>query len=131
MRKTKKRAQRLQSARIWIIKYEGKNIVKGYTKHFAVDIMCAIAELQLLGHKFTDEYINSVRKNIESKKIKQREKKEKDLEGLLYSDSDDTFYFIAGYTSGGAPYGITWEEAKSIIGEEGNGIDYKNNGSDF
>jgi RimJ/RimL family protein N-acetyltransferase len=23
---------------------------------------------------------------------------------------DDRFYFIAGYTSGGAPYGVTWEE---------------------
>jgi hypothetical protein len=23
---------------------------------------------------------------------------------------DDTFYYIAGYTSGGAPYGVTWEE---------------------
>mgnify|MGYP007086047993 FL=1 len=25
-------------------------------------------------------------------------------------EQDDTFFFIAGYTSGGAPYGITWEE---------------------
>lgn len=25
-------------------------------------------------------------------------------------DQDDTFYYIAGYTSGGAPYGVTWEE---------------------
>ncbi|CAM4245769.1 UPF0158 family protein [Paenibacillus alkaliterrae] len=25
-------------------------------------------------------------------------------------DQDDTFYFIAGYTDGGAPFGITWEE---------------------
>lgn len=23
---------------------------------------------------------------------------------------DDRFFFIAGYTSGGAPYGVTWEE---------------------
>ena len=29
----------------------------------------------------------------------------------LFSEyQDDTFYYIAGYTSGGAPYGITWEE---------------------
>lgn len=28
-------------------------------------------------------------------------------------DSDETFYFIAGYTSGGAPYGITWDEIVS------------------
>ena len=25
-------------------------------------------------------------------------------------EQDDTFFFIAGYTSGGAPYGDTWEE---------------------
>lgn len=25
-------------------------------------------------------------------------------------DQDDTFFFIAGYTSGGAPYGVTWAE---------------------
>jgi hypothetical protein len=25
-------------------------------------------------------------------------------------DSDDTFAYIAGYTSGGAPYGLTWEQ---------------------
>ena len=23
---------------------------------------------------------------------------------------DDRFYYIAGHTSGGAPYGVTWEE---------------------
>ena len=25
-------------------------------------------------------------------------------------DQDDRFFYIAGYTSGGAPYGVTWEE---------------------
>ena len=29
-----------------------------------------------------------------------------------YPLSDENFYFIAGYTSGGAPYGITCEQAK-------------------
>lgn len=28
----------------------------------------------------------------------------------IFSDSDETFYFIAGYTSNDVPYGITWEE---------------------
>ena len=33
---------------------------------------------------------------------------------------DETFFYIAGYTSGGAPYGITWEEAaaQGILTEE-------------
>lgn len=28
----------------------------------------------------------------------------------MYPDSDETFYYIAGYTSNGVPFGITWEE---------------------
>jgi hypothetical protein len=27
-----------------------------------------------------------------------------------HPDSDDTFAYIAGYTSGGSPFGTTWEE---------------------
>ncbi|MCH1624469.1 GNAT family N-acetyltransferase [Ferdinandcohnia quinoae] len=30
--------------------------------------------------------------------------------GIYGEDSDENFYFIAGYTDGGEPYGITWEE---------------------
>ena len=26
-------------------------------------------------------------------------------------EQDENFYYIAGYTAGGAPYGITWEQA--------------------
>ena len=33
-------------------------------------------------------------------------KKEKELPER-FPDSDETFYYIAGYTSGGAPYGVT------------------------
>ena len=28
----------------------------------------------------------------------------------LQKDFDENFSFIAGYTSGGAPYGLTWDE---------------------
>lgn len=43
-------------------------------------------------------------------------KKEKNSE-ILY-ESDETFAFIAGYTSGGAPYGITWEEMNGADEDE-------------
>ncbi|MGM0500582.1 MAG: hypothetical protein ACQERL_10310 [Bacillota bacterium] len=33
-----------------------------------------------------------------------------------WQDSD--YYFIAGYTSGGVPYGITWEEYKREYRED-------------
>lgn len=38
-------------------------------------------------------------------------------------DQDDQFYFIAGYTEWGVPYGVTWEEyeAQSAL-DKGNGV---------
>lgn len=44
-------------------------------------------------------------KNTDKKKIKKRRKEQ----NITY-DSDDVFAFIAGYTSGGFPYSVTWEE---------------------
>ncbi len=46
-------------------------------------------------------------KKAHTKRRKKRAKKEPEL---LPMEQDDTFFFIAGYTSGGAPYGLTWEE---------------------
>jgi hypothetical protein len=34
-------------------------------------------------------------------------------------DSDETFAFIAGYTEGGAPYGIAWDDADAMANEAG------------
>lgn len=42
--------------------------------------------------------------------MKKHRKKTKQESDLL--EQDENFYFIAGYTSGGAPYGITWEQAR-------------------
>ncbi|WP_156450338.1 hypothetical protein [Sporosarcina sp. HYO08] len=41
----------------------------------------------------------------------------------MYDDEfgqDEQFFFIAGYTEGGAPYGISWEEAyaEGLVEEE-------------
>ena len=43
---------------------------------------------------------------------KRREREKKAMEQMWdnYPNADDTFFFIAGYTPGGAPYGVTWEE---------------------
>lgn len=41
--------------------------------------------------------------------MKKKRKKTKRLEEEVYDDGE--FMFIAGYTEGGAPYGVTWEEA--------------------
>ena len=55
-------------------------------------------------------------------KKKTKKKKRKSEIDILDIDpfQDETFFYIAGYTSGGAPYGITWEEAaaQGILTEE-------------
>lgn len=38
-------------------------------------------------------------------------------------DQNDYFYYIAGYTSGGAPYGVTWEEMGLQPYEDSTGMD--------
>ena len=43
--------------------------------------------------------------------MKKKKKQKQELYDSTYVDQDDYFYYIAGYTPGGAPYGITWEEA--------------------
>lgn len=40
-----------------------------------------------------------------------RKKSDMDIYSVDNQESDEYFYFIVGYTPGGAPYGITWEEA--------------------
>ena len=41
---------------------------------------------------------------------KKKRKMRKQESEFIREDQDDRFFYIAGYTSGGAPYGVTWEE---------------------
>jgi hypothetical protein len=107
-----KRAARLQAAKAWLLTYPGKNIAKGYRKHFAVDPLCAIAELQLLGVKLEANYIEAVKATLTHKHQKAKKLKERSAETFNYCD--ERFAYIAGYTSWGFAYGVTWEE----MGEE-------------
>jgi hypothetical protein len=63
------------------------------------------------------EYVGKLKLSIKNRIIeKQRlnEEKKQELANEISWDSDETFAYIAGYTSAGFPYGITWEE----LGEE-------------
>ena len=53
-------------------------------------------------------------------KRKKISKLKKVSHGESFPEQDEYFYYIAGYTSGGAPYGITWEDARrdGLIEEE-------------
>ena len=107
----------MQSGKQWIETYEGKNIVRGYAKWYGVDLICAIIELRMLGVKVDEEYEQNVRLSIEGNAEARRKKRlarkaahEKARRDARYSDMDGTFAYIAGYTSAGFPYGVTWEE---------------------
>lgn len=88
-------------------------MIKHYKERFKVDTTCALKDLQEIGVEFTQEYLDAVKRS-EEERIRQKylkaEKKKQEMYDLLYSDCDDYFAFIAGYTGGGAAYGLTWEE---------------------
>ncbi len=108
--------ERKELAKSWIEKYDGDNKVKAYSKMFGLNIKNSMKELRSIGVPLSNEEKEYARRILEAKKQKSEKKREKrrmeDLEIELeaYIESDETFAFIAGYTEGGAPYGITHEE---------------------
>lgn len=113
--KTQRREVRLQKARQWLVTYQGtpKHMIKHYKDRFHLDTTCALADLQAIGVEFTQEYLDAVKKNeterIRIKHEKNMEKKQEEYAAMT-GDMDERFSYIAGYTSGGAAYGMTWEE---------------------
>ena len=97
-----------------------------YAKVRSSNYRVAYEEIQHLYAKRLDSYTQRVQRDIEAgitlesliKKPKQKKtkqtahKRKKKKRNTVTTDSwqDDRFFFIAGYTSGGAPYGVTWEE---------------------
>ncbi len=124
-KKAMKFAERKAKAEKWVSEYDGTpyggDIIKAYRKKFAVDCMKAVAELQMLGVSLTKEQIDREKvavkayqdiqraKKAKRKRLREQKRMQKDIP-VFHEDQDETFYYIAGYTSGGAPYGVTWEE---------------------
>ena len=85
-------------------------------------VLCALVELKMLGVEIDPGYEEKLKQTAAARvKENQRRKLQragKDLEGFL--EQDENFYYIVGYTPGGAPYGITWEEYEGM--EEGEEI---------
>jgi hypothetical protein len=120
MRKTLKREYRLRSAKDWIKTYSGNNVVKGYSKKYSVDKLCAVKELAMIGFEISEEYENQLRQSLESLKkqrLSLKKKREDELNALCGFESDENFAIILGYTSGGFPYGVTHEEMEEIKSE--------------
>ncbi|GHV39820.1 hypothetical protein FACS189490_04020 [Clostridia bacterium] len=109
--KTLKREARLNKARAWLPTYEGSKIVKAYRKKFSVDVNAAVRDLLELGYEFKPGYVDNLLKSEAIRLEQLRAKKEARRERERYNpDQNEMFFYIAGYTSGGAPYGVTWED---------------------
>lgn len=100
-----KREARLVSARKWLTEYSGRRIVRSYARWFRVDLICAATELQLLGVRFDPEYLERLRTTVrERSKRRKKPTPEDSPEDSI--ESDGNFWYIAGYTRGGVPYGV-------------------------
>ena len=85
---------------------------KSYEERILRDIQNGITleTLMTKKHKKTPQEKAAVAKQ---KKQQMRAKRKKETRDNLAKEEilqDDRFFFIAGYTSGGAPYGVTWEK---------------------
>lgn len=110
---------RLKCAGNRIKSYHGKNIIFGYAKWFGVDKICAINELKKMDVLIPVDTENQIRQSHKLQiKFKANRKKEKEFENFVGIDSDDNFSFIAGYTAGGLPFGLTHNESEEIKREE-------------
>ena len=113
--KAERKEARLRKGKQWLLTYTGspKKMNKHYRERFHVDAVTAAKDLQELGVNYTQEQLDQI-KQAEEQRLRQRrmerEAKERERLGELYEDCDGRFAFIAGYTDGGAPYGVMWEE---------------------
>jgi len=74
-RKRIRRPARLASARTWLPTYHGQNIVRGYARWYAVDLLCAIKELRLLGVQVSEEYEARIRESMEQRALARRKRR--------------------------------------------------------
>ena len=67
----------------------------------------------MLGHDLDQGYLEraTVAEMIRRAQLQEKKRERKKQEWLAkHADQNDQFFFIAGSTSGGAPYGVTWAE---------------------
>ena len=114
-RKRMTRDGRLRNARStqWVENYTGGDLVRGYRNWYGVDALMAVMELRMLGVSVSEEREAQVRRTIEQKAAQTAARKERRRlgeEASFWEDRDENFAYIAGYTSGGAAFGVTWDE---------------------
>jgi len=71
----------------------------------------------MLGVAISEDYEHQLRQNEEYKRLSKKSNKK--MNNQIEEDfSDENFAYIAGYTSGGVPFGLTHEEAGNLFEEE-------------
>ena len=109
-RKRMKRKARLASARTWLVKFSGKNVVPGYAKWFGVDLFCAVKELSLCGVTLDPAYVAQLKRTASQSRHRRKQPAAEPQSSAYGVDGDENFAYIAGRTAAGFPYGVTWEE---------------------
>jgi len=89
-----KRAARLSNAQAWLPKYDGKNVVRGYRKRYGVDLLCAIAELQMLNVHLDPIYIERVHTTVKNQIVRKATKKKATSPDAML-EADTVFVYIA------------------------------------
>jgi hypothetical protein len=89
-------------------------VVRGYRKWFGVSEVCAVLELRMLGLDLPDARLEQARRDEQARARRRAPLREKHAHPRDAGEWDEEFAFIAGYTEGGAPYGITWSEWEGL-----------------
>lgn len=106
-KKEQRKLARMHRAKDWLKNQSGSEvqILHAYKKRHKVDIFLAFADLQSAGYLFSPSYTQSIQQTkasiIKQQALKRQRKQKENFDEF----SDATFAFIAGYASGGIPYG--------------------------
>jgi|GEM_PF-247022 len=119
--KRMKKEGRKQSAVHWLPTYNGKSIIKGYSKRYAVDKYTALIELTELGVAIPRKTARSIRaqrkRELQGGGVSKGRRRAVEQE-VSWPESDETYAYIAGYTGWGFAYGITWEEMERFADQD-------------
>lgn len=70
------RPSRLDAAKHWIAHDPGTNVLRGYRKHFGVDLECALKELALLGITFDAQHNSQWRQSLHAQHEHRRRRRQ-------------------------------------------------------
>jgi hypothetical protein len=93
-------------------------VVSSYARWFGVDLTCAAKELQILGVRFSTEYLDALRRTAAGRPKHRRDVVKEGNAADVEPMSNLEFAFVAGHTAAGLPFGVTWEEMQCLDGND-------------